>query len=396
LFEVPKREYEVRLSALRRFLETQRVRCLLLTNGNWFSYFTGFFYLVTERPAAMVITPSRIDFFGPIMEEAHLGTQTALVDSVSTYLDYPGETHPAKLFAKWLKGLKVRDRVGTDGATSFPGYWGYKGPKWSEMMPGVKFVPMGDLLYPMRHVKSLNEQRLTRESIRWGDVAHRLLQKYTEPGLYDFDIAARASLEASMRAKASLGPRFKGSRLGLVPVEAGFRGQVGEHSVYPHSISIERKIRRGDILGSGASADVAGYNSEVERNIFVGKPGSKAERYHGLAVKMQDAALGALKPGGRCSDVDKAVRKFAKGEGLTGFLLHHSGHSIGLEGHEAPFLDVGDSTEVKPGMVFTVEPGIYVPKLGGFRHSDTVLVRSDSIEVMTHYPRDTNSLTVVA
>jgi len=394
VFEVPKAEYEARLKALRGFMDEQNVKGFLLTNGNWFSYFTGFFYLVTERPAAMAITSDRIDFFGPVMEAAHLKTQTSLVDSVATYPDYPGETHPAKLFAKWLKGLKVGNKVGTDGATSFAGYWGYKGPKWADLLPEVKFVPVGDLLYPMRQVKSVNEQRLIRESIRWGDVAHRLLQKYTEPGLYDFEIAARASLEASMRAKLALGPRFKASRWGLVPVHAGFRGQVGEHSVFPHSISIERKIGRGDVLGSGASADIAGYNSEVERNMFVGKPDKKAERYHKMALKMQDAALEALRPGGKCSDVDRAVRKFAKGEGLTGYLLHHSGHSIGLEGHEAPFLDVGDDTQVKPGMVFTVEPGVYVPKLGGFRHSDTVLVRSDSIEVMTHYLRDTKSLTV--
>jgi Xaa-Pro aminopeptidase len=394
LFQVPKGEYEGRLKALRSFMAAQRLNCFLLTNGNWFSYFTGFFYLVTERPAAMAVTPDSIHFFGPVMEEAHLGTQTTFVDSVSTYLDYPGETHPAKLFAKWLKGLRVGNKVGTAGATSFSSYWGYKGPKWSELLPAVKFVPMGDTLYPMRHVKSRVEQLLIRESIKWGDLAHRLLQKYTAPNLYDFDITARASLEASMRAKMALGPHFRAARWGLVPVHAGFRGQVGEHSVYPHSISIERKIRRGDILGSGASADIAGYNSEVERNMFVGEPDAKSTRYHKLAVKMQDAALGALRPGGKCSDVDKAVRKFARSEGLTGYLLHHSGHSIGLEGHEAPFLDVGDDTGVKPGMVLTVEPGIYVPKLGGFRHSDTVLVRRDSIEVMTHYPRDIESLTV--
>ena len=394
MFEVPRAEYEARLNALRSFMEARDVGCFLLTNGNWFSYFTGFFYLVTERPAAMAITQERIDFFGPVMERAHLQTQTSLVDSVSTYTDYPGETHPAKVFAKWLKSLKVGTHVGTDGATSFSSYWGYRGPKWSGLLPGVKFMPMGDSLYPMRQVKSSNEQRLIRESVRWGDVAHRLLQKYTEPNRYDFEVAARASLDASLRAKMALGPRFKGSRWGLVPVHAGFRGQVGEHSVYPHSISIERKIRKGDVLGSGASADIAGYNSEVERNLFVGRPGAKAERYHKLALKLQDIALGALRPGGACSDADKAVRRFAKSEGLTGYILHHSGHSIGLEGHEAPFLDVGDNTPVKPGMVLTVEPGLYVPGLGGFRHSDTVLVRRDSIEVMTHYPRETRMLTV--
>ncbi len=394
MFQVPKREYEERLAKLRQFMTKASVGCFILTNGNWFSYFTGFSYIVTERPAAMAVTRDKISFFGPVIEEGHLHMQTSFVDSVTTYPDYPGKTHPAKAFAKWLMGLKPGNKVGTDGATSFPGYWGYKGPKWSDLLPKIKFVPMGDSLYPMRQVKSPNEQRLIRESIRWGDLAHRLLQKYTKAGLYDFDIAARASLEASLRAKRALGPRFKGTAGGLVPVYAGFRGQVGAHSAFPHSISIEREIRRGDVLGSGASADIAGYNSEVERNMFVGKPSAAAARYHRQMLKMQDAALAALRPRGRCSDVDRAVLAFAKKEGLTRYLLHHSGHAIGLEGHEAPFLDVGDDTEVRPGMVFTVEPGIYIPSLGGFRHSDTVLVREDSTEVMTRYPRDTESLTI--
>jgi Xaa-Pro aminopeptidase len=76
------------------------------------------------------------------------------------------------------------------------------------------------------------------------------------------------------------------------------------------------------------------------------------------------------------------------------YLLHHSGHGLGLEAHEAPFLDVGDDTVLRPGMVITVEPGIYVPKLGGFRHSDTVVIRDDDIEIITYYPRDTESLIV--
>ena len=73
---------------------------------------------------------------------------------------------------------------------------------------------------------------------------------------------------------------------------------------------------------------------------------------------------------------------------------HHSGHAIGIRYHEGPFLDSGDQTELRPGMVFTVEPGLYVPELGGFRHSDTVVVTDDGIDVMTYYPRDLESLTL--
>ncbi len=74
---------------------------------------------------------------------------------------------------------------------------------------------------------------------------------------------------------------------------------------------------------------------------------------------------------------------------------HHVGHSIGLRYHEAPFLDLGDQTIIQPGMVFTIEPGLYVTDLGGFRHSDTILVTQAGIEIMTYYPRDLDSLTIL-
>ena len=75
---------------------------------------------------------------------------------------------------------------------------------------------------------------------------------------------------------------------------------------------------------------------------------------------------------------------------------HHTGHAIGLRYHEGPFLDSGDDTEIRPGMVFTVEPGLYSPELGGFRHSDTALVTEDGIEILTYYPRDLASLIIPA
>jgi Xaa-Pro aminopeptidase len=110
----------------------------------------------------------------------------------------------------------------------------------------------------------------------------------------------------------------------------------------------------------------------------------------------QDAALSAIRPGASCAEVDQAVRRYYEDNDLMQYWKHHSGHAIGLRYHEGPFLDVGDQTELKPGMVFTVEPGLYAPELGGFRHSDTVLVNEDGMEMLTYYPRDLESLTIPA
>jgi len=108
------------------------------------------------------------------------------------------------------------------------------------------------------------------------------------------------------------------------------------------------------------------------------------------------AALEALRPGVRCAGVDRAVRRYYEANDLMRFWKHHTGHAIGLRYHEGPFLDVGDETEIRPGMVFTVEPGLYVPDIGGFRHSDTVAVTESGIEILTYYSRDLESLIIPA
>ena len=109
---------------------------------------------------------------------------------------------------------------------------------------------------------------------------------------------------------------------------------------------------------------------------------------------MQQAAFDALKPGAKCSDADRASYRVAKENGVTEHLRHHTGHGMGLEGHEPPFLDVGDETVIRASMVLSCEPGIYIPGLGGFRHSDTIIIREDSAEWVNEYPRDADSLTI--
>jgi Xaa-Pro aminopeptidase len=113
-------------------------------------------------------------------------------------------------------------------------------------------------------------------------------------------------------------------------------------------------------------------------------------------VALQDIALDAIKPGVLCSDVDRACLAYFNAHELMPHWRHHTGHAIGLRYHEGPFLDSGDDTEIRPGMVFTVEPGLYSPELGGFRHSDTVLVTESGSEILTYYPRDLASLVIPA
>jgi Xaa-Pro aminopeptidase len=123
-------------------------------------------------------------------------------------------------------------------------------------------------------------------------------------------------------------------------------------------------------------------------------PSSEQRRAFDAMLALQTRAIEVMAPGVPAAEVELATVRLAEELGVAANLRHHVGHSIGLEAHEAPFLDRGDDAILEPGMVFTVEPGIYLEELGGFRHSDTVVVTEDGRRIMTDYPRTLEDLIV--
>jgi Xaa-Pro aminopeptidase len=257
----------------------------------------------------------------------------------------------------------------------------------------AKFVDVKDLVPSMRLVKSEEETTLMKESAKWANLAHTLLQEYTAEGLWDVEVSLAASQEACAIMKKALGPDYEPLRKSS-PVSAGFRGQIGEMSAIPHSIATRRLIRKGDVVVTGAGADVGGYSCELERTMVVGKPTAKQTRYFDVMVKAQEAAFKTFKHGVKCSEIDKATIDVFKKAKLMHLVLHHSGHGLGLEGHEPPWLDIGNGEPLRAGMVVSCEPGIYEVGFAGFRHSDTVLVTEDEAEILTYYPRNLDALTI--
>jgi Xaa-Pro aminopeptidase len=245
-------------------------------------------------------------------------------------------------------------------------------------------------------VKSDAEIELIRESAKWGNLAHVLLQRYTRPGLTEVEVSQRASNEATLAMLDAIGPIYRAQNPFFDGASAGYRGQIGRNAAIPHALTANITFQAGDVLVTGASAPVWGYLSELERTMVIGEPSSEQRKLFNHMVALQDTAFEAIRPGARCSDVDRAVRAYYEERGLWEYWKHHVGHCIGLRYHEGPFLDIGDDTQIKPGMVFTVEPGLYADGVGGFRHSDTVAVTDDGIEFLTYYPRDLASLTLPA
>jgi Xaa-Pro aminopeptidase len=192
----------------------------------------------------------------------------------------------------------------------------------------------------------------------------------------------------------TLGSSCGGQQASSDGASAGYRGQIGLRSAWAHAVAHNIEFQAGDVLVTETSAPVWGYNAELERAMIIGPPSDEMRRLFGHMVAAQKVAFDALRPGVTCADVDNAVLSYFEGNELLPFWRQHTGHAIGLRNHEAPFLDVGDHTRIEPGMVFTIEPGLYAGEVGGFRHSDTVVVTPDGIDVLSDYPRDLESLIV--
>jgi Xaa-Pro aminopeptidase len=360
-------------------------------------YLTGYSFISTERPAALVIPlDGAITFLGPLLEKEHVPLETTIIQDVKTYTDYPGEKHPIEHFAEFLAEMKLtKKRIGTDSKAGALSLWGYKGPSLTEKLKGTRFVDLSDLIWSMRLVKSPAEIGLVRESGKWANLVVSLMQEHVRVGVWDVEVELTAATEASVIMKKALGPDYLPKR-SIIPVSAAFRGQVGEMSAVPHAMATRHMIRKGDVLIAETGVDIGGYTCELERTMIVGKPVEKQRKYFDAMVKAQDAAFNAFKPGATCSDIDKASISAFKKAGLFNLVRHHTGHGLGLEGHEPPWLDIGNREPLRPGMIVSCEPGIYESGFAGFRHSDTVLVTEDGMELLTHYPRGIDELTISA
>jgi len=378
--EVPASEFRARLAAVRERLADATADAAVWFDATSIEYLTGFGHIQTERPVALAVTADELLVTVPRLE-VDRAERNPRIGTVHSYFDYPGG-EPIGTVAEMLDDVDA-DRVvaDTDGA---PGVMGYEGPALSE------FVAVDDQGWvpEMREAKSEAEVDLIRESAKWGNLAHRYLADMTEAGAHPATVSQRASTKASRAMLDALGSAYAVRVRGDGPVHAGYIS--GEETALPHGHTPNERLSRGDVLITGATANVDGYRSELERTMFVGEATDDQRHYFGLMCEAQETAFDAMGPGVPVSDVDQAVREYFEEQGITGLAQHHVGHNIGLGAHEPPYIDRGSDAVMGPGHVYTIEPGLYTDD-AGYRHSDTVAVTEDGLEFLTHYPRDIES-----
>ncbi len=391
-FTLDVAEFTRRQDAVRAALARQHLDGVVVFAAHRVQYLSGFAHVSTERPVAFVLpVAGEPGLLVPQLEEDHVQTQTPWLRRLRVYFEYPGLKHPMAHLADLLAEVGLAGRpLGAD-SDGYGHQMGYRGPTLT-VTAGREVSIVRDLIDNLRLVKSPGELDLLRRAGQWAARTHRLLQAQLCAERSELDVSLHAEQQATAQLAEVLAA--EGRIRGAATVHASFR--AGPRTAMPHALMGTRALERGDNIVSYCLGTVSGYRTELERTMFLGRPSPRQHELFEVILDAQQLALEMLRPGLRCAEVEARVRGFLVSKGYESFIRHHTGHGLGLEAHEAPFFDLGDQTVLQPGMVFSVEPGLYVSGLGGFRHSDTVALSEPGVEILTEYPRTLDELIIDA
>jgi Xaa-Pro aminopeptidase len=225
------------------------------------------------------------------------------------------------------------------------------------------------LISELRMVKDADELRLMEKAAAMGDRLFNELLPHIASGIPETEIAAR--LEFLARGMGAEGMSFD-------TIVAS-----GERSAMPHGKASERKVARNGFITLDFGVILKGYCSDMTRTVCVGRLTNEQRAAYDAVLEAQQAGVAAVKPGATCAEVDEAARSVLRNVGLARYFTHSTGHGVGLEIHEAPRLAAGQTLELRPGMVVTVEPGIYLAGKFGIRIEDMVAVTQRGNKVLT-------------
>ena len=360
-------ERVARIEKAKRLMVQGDMSALLLTGGTSMEYFTGIRWGLSERLLAAVIPVKGAPFLVTpkfeeerAMEQAHLGPLGKDADV------YAWEEHesPYALIAQGLKsrGLSTAT-IGAEETVRFVFADGVAG------LSGVRVVSGTPVTAGCRTIKDFHELALMRHASKVTLLAYEAAWKSLREGMTQDDFASLVVL-----AHARLG--YSGS--------AGV--QVGKYSALPHGSVTPQVVREGSILLIDGGCKVEGYSSDISRTFVLGKATQRMKDVFEVEHRAQTAALAAAKPGVPCEAVDAAARKVIVDAGFGPdykYFSHRVGHGMGMDGHEWPYLVRGNTLPLAPGMVFSDEPGIYIPGEFGIRLEDDMVITENGAELFT-------------
>ena len=371
-------ELSNRLKNVRRLMKEQNLDYYISFNPVNIYYLTNFAFYVHERPFILIIENEGLPkMVIPRLEKGHFESRALCELEFVVYYEFPARTGE-NWYDYYQEQIRGDATVGIESELPIG---------IANKTPGKKIVT--DIIDETRIIKTDYEIGRIYHACRVVNKGHRVLLKKCRPKILEF--ALYKEVTDSMTSKI----------VQDIP-HANFRATQTTGAVWPPSIShdphliphIFKEMEEGGPHVSIVSAQVDGYGVEIERTFFLGHVPEETIKPFEVMFEARALAYSMLKPGIIMSEVDKKVRKLITEKSYGDYIIHRTGHGLGITGHEAPYLAEGYDKPLEKNMVISVEPGIYIPGIGGFRHSDTVLITEEGYQKLTKAPETLEEVTI--
>ncbi len=359
-----------RLARLKAALPHANVDCAITIAGPNLYYLTGLMFHLSERPS--------VGFF-PLHGDPVIVCGALEVSKITSGAPYPIKAFaytdadgPAAAFreaAQFLKLSKARLGIETRRMRVMELRF------IEEAFLNPRTVAAEEIFAGLRMAKDAEEIAFMREATIIAERALRATLLTIRIGQTEREIAAELVVQ-TLRAGSD-------AELPFAPIVAS-----GPNSALPHAFVTDRKIQRGDLLTLDWGASKGGYFADLTRTFAVGAVSDELKRIYDAVYAANAAGRAAGKPGALCAEVDAAARQVITDAGYGEYFTHRVGHGLGLEGHEDPSMHGRNETSLAAGMTYTVEPGVYVPGVGGARIEDDMVVTESGSESLSSYPRE--------
>jgi len=349
---------------------------LALVPGPNLFYLTGLSFHLSERPVIALFpvnVPPAIVL--PALEAAKVEQATIWLD-VFPYRDEEGYT---TAFQSACASLALAGPSTDSGQRCIIGVE----PLWMRLLevrlleryaPGCQLVPAGEVLGGLRLRKDEYELGQMRHAVAVTEAALRSTMRQVGAGMTEREVAALLTIEML---------RAGGEEMAFSPIVV-----AGPNGASPHAIPTDRPIQPGETVIVDCGATVGGYAADITRTFAIGELEPELAHVYEVVRAANGAGRAAAGPGVSAEEVDRATRAVIEEAGYGECFMHRTGHGLGLDVHEPPFIVAGNGRPLESGMTFTVEPGIYLPGRGGVRIEDDVLVTPSGAESLTTFPRE--------
>ncbi len=353
-----------RLDALRRALAVHdpAIDALFLTDIGNLGYVSGF----TGSTAQAVVTPTEALFITDARYTLRAQAECGGFEIIQTPAGSGGYGDALKAVLEARPGVK---RLGFEANTVTVSQF----ESLRALVPGLEWIPTKDIVETLRLVKDAEEIALIQNAITVAETAMETVKPLLRPGIREQDFALE--LEFAMRKLGASGAAFD------TIVASGTNG------AHPHHHAGPRPLVAGDFVTIDWGATVNGYNSDITRTYAIEAVTEKQREVYAVVLEAQQRAIAAIRPGKTGKEIDAIARDYLTEQGYGEAFGHSLGHSLGRSVHDGPGFSVrSDTLVLSPGMVMTVEPGVYLEGWGGLRLEEDVMVTENGCEVLTHLP----------